>query len=73
MRGVVCRRLIATTFISNLFLSLPLRTKSHRVFTGNMDTAIEKTKALAEQYRIQKRGLMQKLLTGKWRIQSGDN
>ena len=33
------------------------------------DTAIEKTKALAEQYRTQKRGLMQKLLTGKWRIQ----
>ena len=32
------------------------------------DTAIEKTKALAEQYRIQKRGLMQKLLTGKWRM-----
>ncbi len=32
------------------------------------DTAIEKTKALAEQYRTQKRGLMQKLLTGKWRI-----
>ena len=32
------------------------------------DTAIEKTKALAEQYRTQKRGLIQKLLTGKWRI-----
>ena len=37
------------------------------------DTAIEKTKALAEQYRAQKRGLMQKLLTGKWRIRLGDN
>ena len=33
------------------------------------NTAIEKTKALAEQYRTQKRGLMQKLLTGKWKIQ----
>ena len=32
------------------------------------NTAIEKTKALAEQYRTQKRGLIQKLLTGKWRI-----
>ena len=32
------------------------------------DTAIEKTEALAEQYRIQKRGLMHKLLTGGWRI-----
>ena len=30
-------------------------------------------KKLVEQYRTQKRGLMQKLLTGKWRIQSGDN
>ena len=29
------------------------------------DTAIEKIEALAEQYRTQKRGLMQKLLTGK--------
>ena len=36
------------------------------------DTAIEKTKTLAEQYRIQKHGLMQKLLTGKWRIQTED-
>ena len=30
-------------------------------------------KQLVEQYRSQKRGLMQKLLTGKWRIQIGDN
>ena len=30
-------------------------------------------KQLAEQYRTQKRGLMQKLLTGKWRIQLGDH
>ena len=30
-------------------------------------------KQLAEQYRTQKRGLMQKLLTGKWRIQLGDS
>ena len=37
------------------------------------DTAVEKTEALAEQYRSQRRGLMQKLLTGKWRIQTGDN
>ena len=29
---------------------------------------IDLLKQLAEQYRIQKRGLMQKLLTGKWRI-----
>ena len=34
------------------------------------DTAIEKTKALAERYRTQKRGLMQKLLTGKWRVKT---
>ena len=33
------------------------------------DTAVEKTKVLAEQYRTQKQGLIQKLLTGKWRIQ----
>ena len=32
------------------------------------DTAIEKTEALAEQYRTQKHGLMQKLLMGKWRL-----
>ena len=34
------------------------------------ETAIEKTKQLVEQYRIQKRGLMQKLLTGKWRMKT---
>ena len=32
------------------------------------DISIEKTKALAELYRIQKRGLKQKLLTGEWRL-----
>lgn len=32
------------------------------------DTAIEKTKALAEQYCTQRRGLMQKLLMGEWRM-----
>ena len=37
------------------------------------DTAIEKSKALAEQYRIQKRGLMQKLLAGEWRVNVGDH
>ncbi len=35
---------------------------------ASWDTAVEKTKALADQYRTQNRGLMQKLLTGKWRI-----
>ena len=34
------------------------------------DTAIEKTKALVEQYHTQKRGLMQKLLSGRWRVHS---
>ena len=37
---------------------------------ASWDTEIEKTKALAEQYRTQKQGLMQKLLTGKWRIRN---
>ena len=38
-----------------------------------LDTAkeeVEFLKQLAEQYRTQKRGLMQKLLTGEWRINS---
>ncbi len=38
-----------------------------------LDTAkkeIEFLKQLAEQYRTQKRGLMQKLLTGKWRVRN---
>ena len=33
------------------------------------DCEISLLKQLAEQYRTQRRGLMQKLLTGKWRIQ----
>ena len=32
------------------------------------DTDIEKTRALAKAYHTQKRGLMQKLLIGKWRV-----
>ena len=56
-------------------VSLPSLHEQHKIvkILATWETAIEKTKALAEQYRTQKRGLMQKLLTGKWRIQTGDN
>ena len=42
-----------------------------KAIANTLDTAekeVEFLKQLAEQYRTQKRGLMQKLLTGKWRI-----
>ena len=53
-------------------ISLPILNEQKRI-VNLLDTSkreIEVLKQLAEQYRIQKRGLMQKLLTGKWRIMS---
>jgi type I restriction enzyme S subunit len=37
---------------------------------ANLDRAIEAAEALANSRRLQKRGLMQKLLTGEWRVSS---
>lgn len=37
-------------------------------YLGAIDREIDLLKQLAEQYRKQKRGLMQKLLTGEWRV-----
>lgn len=37
-------------------------------YLGEIDREIDLLKQLAEQYRKQKRGLMQKLLTGEWRV-----
>ena len=45
--------------------------KEQKSIAYQLDTAqreIDLLKQLAEQYRTQKRGLMQKLLTGKWRV-----
>ena len=52
----------------------PIRLPSiqeQRVIAELLNTAkleIDTLKALADRYRTQKRGLMQKLLTGKWRV-----
>ena len=61
---------INTNILSNVIVPLPSMDEQKAIASllETWDTAIEKTKALAEQYRTQKRGLMQKLLTGKWRI-----
>ena len=51
-------------------IALPLLTEQKRI-ANILDTAekeVEFLNQLAEQYRTQKRGLMQKLLTGKWRV-----
>ena len=66
---------INTNILSNVIVPLPSMDEQKAIASllETWDMAIEKTKALAEQYRTQKRGLMQKLLTGKWRIQTGDN
>lgn len=61
---------INTNILSNVIVPLPSMENQRAIASllETWDTAIEKTKALAEQYCTQKRGLMQKLLTGKWRI-----
>ena len=62
---------LSAKIIKSIKLRLPSLPEQKRI-TNILDTAkqeVESLKQLAEQYRTQKRGLMQKLLTGKWRIQ----
>lgn len=37
-------------------------------YLGAIDKEIDLLKQLAEKYKTQKRGLMQKMLTGEWRV-----
>ena len=60
---------------ANILISIPSLFEQ-KAIAAYLDTAQQEIitlKQLAEQYRTQKRGLMQKLLTGKWRIQIGDS
>ena len=59
--------------LKNISIPLPPLKEQKRIVRA-LNTAqqeINLLKKLAEQYRTQKRGLMQKLLTGKWRIDNG--
>ena len=63
---------LSAKIIKSIKLRLPSLPEQKRI-TNILDTAkqeVESLKQLAEQYRTQKRGLMQKLLTGKWRIRN---
>ena len=56
--------------IERLSLTFPSPLKQKQI-TRTLDIAnreVDLLKKLAEKYRTQKRGLMQKLLTGKWRV-----
>ena len=61
---------IRTSEISSFPIWLPSLPEQKRI-AESLNTArqeIETLKTLADRYRTQKRGLMQKLLTGKWRV-----
>ena len=56
--------------IKHIRVTLPSVDKQRKI-AETLNTAkleIDTLKALADQYRTQKRGLMQKLLTGKWKV-----
>ena len=57
---------VATTVLWNKQMSI-----ANTYWNTATQTKFIYSKQLAEQYRAQKRGLMQKLLTGKQRIQNG--
>ena len=65
--------------MNGVFGTIPIRYPSYirqQVISHILNTAQQEIvllEKLAETYRAQKRGLMQKLLTGKWRIQLGDD
>ena len=56
---------------ANILISVPslFEQKAIAAYLNAAQQEIITLKQLAEQYRTQKRGLMQKLLTGQWRIQ----
>ena len=57
---------------TNIIISVPPLFEQ-KAIAAHLDTTQQEIyllKQLAEQYRTQKRGLMQKLLTGKWRIRN---
>ena len=56
--------------ILQLSLSLPLLSQQKQIAQtlNAVKQEIEVLKQLNDQYRTQKRGLMQKLLKGKWRV-----
>ena len=57
---------------TNIIISVPplFEQKAIAAHLDTIQQEIYLLKQLAEQYRTQKRGLMQKLLTGKWRIRN---
>ena len=63
---------LSAKIIKSIKLRLPSLPEQKRI-ANILDTAkqeVEFLNQLTEQYRTQKRGLMQKLLTGKWRIRN---
>ena len=56
--------------LQSIEIALPPLPEQKRI-AHTLNTArqeIDTLKTLTDQYRTQKRGLMQKLLTGKWRV-----
>ncbi|OHC69616.1 MAG: hypothetical protein A3H93_02845 [Rhodocyclales bacterium RIFCSPLOWO2_02_FULL_63_24] len=55
-----------------LEVSLPSLTEQKRLaqILGGIDLLIEKEQSVLVAFKSQKRGLMQKLLTGQWRVKA---
>jgi type I restriction enzyme S subunit len=66
------RESVSFTDLGAIQFPLPLLDKQRKIaeILNAAKTEIDLLKKLAEGYRKQKRGLMQKLLTGQWRIKS---
>ena len=58
------------------FVNIPVPPYAEQIriaeILGDAQKEINLLKKIADRYRIQKRGLMQKLLTGKWRVKAKD-
>lgn len=66
----VVRRNLDKDLLVNSVIYLPPMQKQQEIaeLFGAAEKEIILLKKLADQYRTQKRGLMQKLLTGQWRV-----
>lgn len=66
----VVRRNLDKDLLDNSVICLPPMQKQQEIaeLLGAADKEITLLKERADQYRMQKHGLMQKLLTGRWRV-----
>ncbi|MBN2427945.1 MAG: restriction endonuclease subunit S [Deltaproteobacteria bacterium] len=66
----IVRRNLDTNALNNSYINLPCKNSQMQIAStlSSAQHEIDLLKQLADKYKTQKRGLMQKMLTGEWRV-----